>query len=297
MKQSVVKTVIYTLLALIAFAGNSILCRLAIGADEIDANSFTLIRVFSGALTLGVLMVLLPGTDQSNRFSSNWKAAVMLLIYAVAFSYAYIRIDTGVGALVLFGAVQITLVLHGFIVGERLGVMKCVGLAAAFSGLVYLLLPDSQTASMSVSVSGFMLMLLSGIAWGIYTLLGKASRNPLADTAHNFLKAAVLSLLLIPFALQSGHLSYQGGLLAMASGVITSGLGYTIWYHVVPKLSSIQAGVVQLSVPIVAALGGVIFIGELLSQRLLIAMFVTLLGILLVIYAPSGVSLKREDSC
>ena len=279
--------------ALIAFAANSVLCRLALQTGEIDPVSFTSIRLLSGALVLVVLLKLRTavGPQQASaqhvstqQASRRWLPALMLFIYAATFSFAYVSLDTGTGALVLFGCVQLTIIIHGLLAGNRLLALEWVGLITAFCGLVYLVLP----AVSSPSVTGFILMSVAGIAWGIYTLKGRGSADPLRDTADNFLRAMPLAagLSLISLVLSaSTMISIWGVVLAALSGAIASGVGYAIWYTALRGLSATESAVVQLAVPALAAFGGVVFVAEPISQRLLIASALTLGGILLVILA------------
>jgi drug/metabolite transporter (DMT)-like permease len=215
----------------------------------------------------------------------------MLFAYAALFSFAYITLDTGVGALILFGSVQITMVLISLFRGNRLGLGEWLGLVLACAGLVYLVLPELSKPSLA----GFIMMSISGVAWGHYTVLGQGAQSPLGDTASNFIKAAPMTvLLLLPFLGQvetpfNNDAVTTAWLLAIASGAITSGIGYAIWYSALRNLTTSQAGVMQLLVPIIAALGGVVFAGELLSMRLVFASLMTLGGILIVIRAKSAV--------
>ena len=272
------KTTMLTGLALIAFAANSVLCRLALGSEAIDASSFTIIRLLSGTV---VLLAILGVTGNMTGLSrkGSWPASLMLFIYAIAFSFAYISLDTGTGALILFGSVQITMILLALISGSRLHVTEWTGVIIAFAGFVYLILPGVTAPS----TSGFLLMTVAGIAWGIYTIKGRGSKRPLVDTASNFLRTTpfILLLGLITF----GHVNYssEGIFLAVLSGGITSGIGYTIWYIALGGLSSTQAAVLQLSVPLIAALGGIIFVSEVITTRLVLAAAMVLGGILLVI--------------
>lgn len=294
-----VKTIVYTLLALLAFAGNSILCRLALSSQSIDATSFTVIRLLSGALTLYILWVLKERVLVSGRPSDeslvsaepehsrgNWLAAFMLFAYAALFSYAYLLLDTGVGALVLFGIVQITMIMVGIFRGDKLHLGEYLGVLIAFAGFVYLMWPsiNSNSAQGSISIVGFVLMSLAGMAWGGYTLMGHGATNPLQSTAFNFLKslpfAAVILLVLMIIPL---WLSPQGVVLAVASGAITSGLGYAIWYAALPGLSVVQAAVVQLLVPVIAGIGGILWVREGVSIDFVTATFIILGGIALVI--------------
>ncbi|WP_421861982.1 DMT family transporter [Motiliproteus sp.] len=272
------KTALYTLIALLAFAGNSILCRLALGDEAIDAASFTIIRLLAGIVTLLIILKLRTGGSRQPS-KGSWKAALYLFVYAISFSYAYISIETGVGALILFCAVQITMILMQLINGKRLIVLEWLGVVLAFGGLVYLLLPGARAPS----VSGFILMAIAGVAWGFYTLAGKGSVNPLADTSFNFLRTLPLVVVLLLVSLQQAELSQRGILLAVMSGAVASGIGYTIWYMALGGLSAVQAAVLQLIVPVIAAIGGVIFADEPLSLRLVLAGLLILGGILVVI--------------
>lgn len=272
------KTIVYTILALLAFAGNSILCRAALGEESIDAASFTIIRLLAGIVVLAIIMQM---TKQRHKGDSkgSWRAALMLFVYAATFSYAYISLQTGVGALILFGCVQMTMILAGFYLGKKHEYYELLGVIVAFSGFVYLVLPGASAPS----VSGFALMCVSGIAWALYTLLGANSKNPLSDTAYNFYRTLPLVILMLAITIQDATMSYQGVVLAIVSGGVASGIGYAIWYAALGGLSSIQAGVLQLLVPVIASIGGVIFSHELLSYRLFISSLVILSGILVVI--------------
>lgn len=275
---NVVKTSIFTALALIAFAANSVLCRLALGEETIDAASFTVIRLLSGALVL--LAILAFSNDKEVSASrGSWSASLMLFVYAVAFSFAYISLDTGTGALILFGSVQITMILLSLVSGNRLHLSEWVGVIIAFTGFVYLVLPEVS----SPSVMGFLLMIAAGIAWGMYTLKGRESDHPLKDTAYNFLRTIPLVIILLVITIQDAHYSAAGVLLAVLSGGIASGIGYTIWYIALGGLSTTQAAVVQLSVPVIAAFGGVLFVSEAITARLTVSALMILGGILLVV--------------
>ncbi|MDP2560610.1 DMT family transporter [Psychrobium sp. 1_MG-2023] len=267
-----------TLLTLIAFAANSILCRLALDSNTIDPSSFTSIRLLSGAFVLFIIIRIWSSNHSANA-KGSWVASLMLFVYAATFSYAYLSLDTGTGALVLFGSVQITMILLSLIAGTRLQLSEWLGLGIAFTGFVYLILPDVTTPSLT----GFILMTIAGISWGVYTLKGRGSVNPLMDTAYNFVRTIPFVLVLAIFTLDDLMLSYEGGLLALTSGAITSGLGYTIWYIVLRDLTPTQAAVIQLSVPVIAAFGGVIFVAEYITPRLMIASLLVLGGIFLVI--------------
>ena len=273
------KTLLLTSIALVAFAANSILCRLALGAQAIDAESFTIVRLLSGSLALMIILWFTGGAGNKTSRGS-WPASVALFLYAAAFSYAYISLDTGTGALILFGAVQVTMIVLSIRAGNRLHVLEWAGVGTAFAGFVFLILPGVSAPS----PSGFLLMSLAGVAWGIYTLMGKGSKDPLADTSYNFLRTTPMALILVLMALSSSaEYSSQGILLAVLSGAIASGLGYTIWYTALRGLSTTQAAVVQLSVPVIAAMGGVAFSEETITLRLLESAVLILGGILLVV--------------
>jgi len=275
---NVIKTSVFTALALIAFAANSVLCRLALGEETIDAASFTVIRLLSGALVL--LAILAFSNDKEASASrGSWSASLMLFVYAVAFSFAYVSLDTGTGALILFGSVQITMILLSLVSGNRLHLSEWVGVIIAFTGFVYLVLPEVT----SPSVMGFLLMIAAGIAWGMYTLKGRGSDHPLKDTAYNFLRTIPLVIILLVITIQDAHYSAAGVLLAVLSGGIASGIGYTIWYIALGGLSTTQAAVVQLSVPVIAAFGGVLFVSEAITARLTLSALIILGGILLVV--------------
>ena len=273
-----VKIIILTGLALIAFAANSVLCRLALGERTIDASSFTVIRLLSGAMVL--LAIISIKSNKTDSFTKgSWSAGLLLFLYAIAFSFAYITLDTGTGALILFGSVQITMILLSLISGDRLHITEWAGVTIAFIGFVYLILPGVTTPS----AIGFLLMIVAGIAWGIYTLKGRSSDDPLMDTAYNFLRTLPLVIILAIITVKNAHYSYQGVLLAVLSGGITSGIGYAIWYIALGGLSATQAAVVQLLVPVIAAFGGIIFVSEAVTIRLTVSATMILGGILMVV--------------
>jgi drug/metabolite transporter (DMT)-like permease len=275
-----IKIIAVTVFALLAFAANSVLCRLALGENAIDPSSFTIIRLVSGIIIL-MAVIQLSGKSNNVKLKSkgSWLAASMLFIYAVAFSFGYVSLDTGTGALILFGSVQITMIIASVISGNKLHFSEWMGLIIAFSGFVYLIIPDLVTPSLI----GFILMTISGVAWGFYTLVGRTSQSPLSDTAYNFLRTSPFILILIFFGLNDIHITYAGILLAILSGAIASGLGYFVWYIALKGLSVTQAAVVQLFVPIIAATGGVIFTDELITLRLIESSALVLGGILMVI--------------
>ena len=265
-----------TTLAMLAFAGNSLLCRAALAHRHIDASSFTAVRLLSGALVLWLIVRVRSGADERK---GSWWSAGALFIYAGGFSYAYVNLPAATGALLLFGAVQATMIGYGIRSGERLQPLQLAGLILALAGLVGLLLPGVTAPPLI----GSLLMLAAGVAWGIYSLRGRGSGNPLAVTAGNFLRT-------VPFAIALSMVTFRGismdvdGLgYAVASGALTSGLGYAIWYTALPALKATTAATVQLSVPVIAALGGVMLLGEYLSVRLVLASVAILGGIALVI--------------
>jgi len=279
--KTVIKILLITFCALIAFAANSVLCRFALGMGSIDAAGFTCIRLVSGAATLFLILILRTNVSFTAT-RGGWLAGLMLFLYAISFSYAYLDLDTGTGALILFGAVQITMICISIINGDKLLIVEWIGLAIAFLGLVYLVLPGVSAPS----PAGFLLMAMAGIAWGIYTLIGRGSDKPLADTAFNFIRSIPLVIVVAFITFHDFHFTTNGVTLAFVSGAITSGLGYTVWYAALRDLSTTQAAVAQLAVPIIAALGGVIFMAESITLRLGLSAIMVLGGIFIVVMAP-----------
>jgi len=277
------RIIILTTLAMIAFAGNSLLCRAALKHTGIDAASFTTIRLISGALMLWLVVSISRRTHDGR---GNWLSAFALFVYAAFLSYAYAGLTTAMGALLLFGAVQATMIGHGMWTGERLLKMQLVGLVIALAGLVGLLLPGLSAPPLSSSV----LMLASGFAWGVYSLRGKGAGDPTKVTAGNFLRAVPISAALSLLMYQSTSLDSTGFWYAVASGALTSGIGYSIWYTALPALKAAKAATVQLSVPVIAALGGIVFLGEPLTLRLVFSSVAILGGIALVILEKQLVS-------
>jgi drug/metabolite transporter (DMT)-like permease len=276
------KTISYTSFALAAFAANSVLCRMALGTGAIDAPSFTVTRLLSGIVVLAVILRARPRAN-SRGGNGTWFSALMLFLYALTFSFAYLSLDTATGALILFAAVQMTMILLSMSAGNRLRMLEWLGVLISFGGFVYLVLPGVTTPS----AMGFVLMTIAGIAWGVYTLRGRISAHPLADTAFNFARTAPLVIVLAPIALRHAHLSIEGLILAVLSGAVASGIGYTVWYAALPHLSSTEAAVVQLSVPVLAALGGIVFMAEVVTLRLALATALILGGILTVVLSGS----------
>lgn len=285
------KTTILTGLALIAFAANSVLCRLALDKEAIDAASFTTIRLLSGSIVLLIIVFSARNISQAPT-KGSWFSGFMLFTYAVTFSYAYISLDTGTGALILFGSVQITMIIQSLISGSKLHNTEWLGIVLAFTGFVYLILPGVTAPS----TTGFLLMTAAGIAWGIYTLKGHGSSNPLTDTAYNFLRTTPAIALLAIVTISNAKYSTEGVLLALLSGGITSGIGYTIWYIALAGLTSTQAAVLQLSVPVIAAFGGVLFVTETVTMRLIISSAMVLGGILMVILGKYYSTRFKQDA-
>ena len=272
-----------TALALIAFAGNSVLCRLALGEAAIDPASYTAIRLISGALTLWLITVLISRKGP-RAASGSWVAGGLLFLYAIGFSFAYLSLSAGTGALILFAAVQFTMIAAGLRSGERPMGLEWCGLSIAVSGLIYLLFPGFSAPSLA----GSLLMGVAGIAWGLYSLLGRGVSDPIQATADNFLRAAPLIVFVAPFQLASLAVTPIGLIWAVLSGAITSGLGYVIWYAALTRLTVTRAATVQLAVPVIAALGGVAFLSERITGRLLISTVAILGGIGLSLSARSA---------
>ena len=268
------QTLLLTALAMVAFAGNSLLCRLALRETDIDAASFTSLRIVSGALTLWLLLRQVSGAK-----GGSWIAAAALLGYAAAFSFAYLSLDAGVGALLLFGAVQLSMIAWGLYRGERFNRTASVGLILAIGGLLALLLPGASAPPLG----GALLMLLAGLAWGVYSLLGRGVADPLAATAGNFLRAVPMALVVSALLLGQARWDLPGLVYAVFSGALTSGIGYAIWYTALRGLKSFQAASVQLSVPILTALAGSLLLDEALTLRLAISAATVLGGIALVL--------------
>jgi drug/metabolite transporter (DMT)-like permease len=275
---SYARTVILTTLAMVAFAGNSLLCRIALRGGHVDAVSFTTLRLAFGALALW-LVVRVKGGNATGR--GNWLSSLALFVYAIGFSLAYVTLPLATGALLLFGAVQATMIGYGIWKGERLRPLQMVGLALALGGVIGLMMGGIKEAP---SLVGSSLMLAAGVAWGVYSLRGKTGGDPTRVTEGNFWGS-------VPFAVAFGLCSrgsWQADSIgiwcAIASGALTSGVGYAVWYTVLPTLKPSQAATVQLSVPIIGALGGVVLLGEPITLRLILASVAVLGGIALVIF-------------
>ncbi|MEM6645971.1 MAG: DMT family transporter [Bacteroidota bacterium] len=259
---------------MLAFAANSLLGREALAAGHIGAARFTTVRVLSGAVMLGVLVAVKTHT---RSIGGDWGSALALVGYAAAFSFAYLSLSAGTGALILFAAVEVTMIGYGVWTGERISRWQVVGVLLAFGGLVWLMLPGVEAPPLA----GTLLMLAAGVSWGVYSLRGRRTQAPTVATAGNFIRATPLALLLFLAMETSEPISAMGVAYAVASGALASGLGYAIWYAVVPMLSATSAATVQLSVPIIAAFGGVLLLDEPITMRLGLASIAVLGGILL----------------
>lgn len=270
-----------TAAAMLAFAGNSLLCRIALKETDIDPATFTAIRLASGALALWLLARRRGGGAGVARVAGSWGSALALFVYAAAFSFAYLSLTAATGALLLFGAVQATMIGGALIAGERMGPLQLTGLVCACSGLVYLLAPGLSAPP----PGGAALMIGAGVAWGVYSLRGRAVGDPTRVTAGNFIRALPFALGLSFVMLSRSSADAVGAFYAVVSGALTSGVGYAIWYSAVRQLRSTSAATVQLSVPVITAIGGVLLLGEEVTSRLAIASLAVLGGIALTIGA------------
>jgi drug/metabolite transporter (DMT)-like permease len=266
------RTALCAALALVAFAGNSVLCRMALGRDLIDAATFSIVRLASGALML-LLVGSISRTSRA-RVGGSWMPALILFTYAIPFSFAYVSLTAGTGALILFGSVQVTMIAAALGSGERPHPLQWAGLVLALAGLVYLVLPGLAAPS----PAGGALMALAGVSWGLYSLSGRQAADPLSQTLGNFLRALPLTMAVGLLHITRVRIEPAGVLLAALSGAIASGLGYVFWYTALGGLTATRAAIMQLTVPILAAAGGVVFIGEAISSRLVIAAIVVLGG-------------------
>lgn len=269
-------TVALTCAAMLAFAGNSLLCRLALLHTSIDPASFTTVRIASGAL---VLSLLVWAREKRATVAGSWLSAFALFAYAAAFSFAYVSLTAGTGALLLFGAVQTTMVGYGLYAGERFSRIQLFGVALACGGLVYLLLPGLSAPPFAAAA----LMIAAGVAWGVYSLRGRGAGDPTQVTAGNFVRAVPFVLAVSAITLTRSSADAAGITYAVASGALTSGIGYAIWYTALGDLKATSAAMVQLSVPVIAALGGVAVLGEHLTLRLVVASIAVIGGIAIVV--------------
>ncbi|GAC22614.1 MAG: EamA/RhaT family transporter [Alteromonadaceae bacterium] len=280
---SVLSLVSLTFITLIAFAANSVFCRLALDEQNMDPMSFTGLRIASAALVLGLIMLLKsPNSFRSftalNAYGS-WRQAGYLFAYAAGFSYAYVTLPTATGALILFAAVQFTMLFVARLSGNRMNAMASAGVVISLLGFVYFVMPELS----SPSLVGLVVMALAGIAWGMYSLAGAKSTHALESTGSNFIRCLPFGLILMAVFMPTARLTFEGVSYALASGALASGIGYAIWYQVLPKLDSSVAAVCQLCVPIIAAFGGVLLVAEPITSHLLLSSIAILGGMLLVI--------------
>lgn len=264
------RLILLTTLAMLAFASNSLLCRVALSMTQIDAASFTSLRLVSGAVMLALLFF---GQRGGQGLAGSWRSALALFAYAAGFSFAYVELATGIGALLLFGAVQVSMIGFGLFKGERMSAVQVIGLMVAVIGLVGLLSPG--VSAPPVLPAG--LMVLAGVAWAVYSLRGRSAGDPVANTAGNFIRSLVFAVPLSLVCISHFQIDLYGALLAIASGAIASALGYILWYAVLPMFSATRAAILQFSAPALAAMGGVLLLDEALSLRLVLG-FVAIMG-------------------
>ena len=270
-------TIWLTSLAMVAFAANSVLCRLALGGGHIDAASFATIRVVAGAGVLAVIVAIRSNGEIPR--DADWRSGLALFLYMVFFAFAYLTLAAGTGALILFGAVQLTMFVTALRGGEHFSPMSWAGLSIAIAGLVYLVSPGLEAPD----PLGAVLMAIAGVAWGAYSLVGRSAPEPTRATAWNFLLSVPLVLITSAVFFENIEISRAGVLLAVASGALASGLGYVIWYAALRGLAATSAATVQLSVPVIAAIGGTLFLSEAVTLRLVIASVATLGGVAIVL--------------
>ena len=267
-------TAIATAVTMVAFASNSILCRLALAGESIDPIGFTTVRLVSGAITLFAI-ARLGGRQRTADNRGSWSSGFALFVYALGFSLAYVRLDAGVGALVLFGCVQITMIVRGFVGGERPNIVQWAGLATATGGLVYLVSPGLSAPP----PLGSALMAAAGVAWGAYSLRGRGAVDPVVSTTDNFIRAVPLALAVALMSIGRLEATPRGLVLAVASGAVASGIGYVLWYFALRGLTATRAASVQLTVPVIAAAGGAVLLSEIVTTRLAIASVLVLGGV------------------
>ncbi|CDT73294.1 putative Permease of the drug/metabolite transporter (DMT) superfamily [Vibrio coralliirubri] len=296
------QTLMVTFITLVAFAANSVLCRWALMDQTIDPLSFSIVRILSGALTLLILVTLSSQSKSKRELTNNTSlytklksqfqltSILSLILYMFGFSFAYLELGAGLGALVLFVAVQFTMIAAHLFSGNRMSLIEWGGCLLSVAGLVYLLMPTESTQA--PDLVSIILMSLAGVGWGIYTLAGKKSLNALQSTTANFgfsslvILLALSLLVLIPNALTQVSITEQGLIYAVISGSVASGVGYSLWYYVVKKLNTVVASIAQLSVPVIATLGGVLLLSEPVTMQFIVSSTVILLGISLVLVAP-----------
>jgi drug/metabolite transporter (DMT)-like permease len=282
------RTIVLTATALVAFAANSVLCRIALKQATVDAASFSMIRVLSGAVML--LLITVRSRRPFVPLAGSWTAAGLLALYAVPFAFAYTQLSTGTGALILFGCVQVTMLAAALASGERPGAMQWVGVILALAGLVALVFPGLTAPSPTAAL----LMAMAGVFWGLYSLRGRATADPLSQTAGNFARAVPLVVVASLLVISRAHVEVRGVVLSVVSGAVTSGLGYVAWYAALRGLSAMRAAVVQLAVPLLAAAGGVVLLSEAVSVRLVLSAILVLGGIAMAILGGKR-ALRRAD--
>ena len=298
----ILKATIYTMIALIAFAANSLFCRMALAEGYIDAWSFTAIRLLSAAGCLGIIMVIHTYQLRRQRLKlgsiaidallndkGSWLSSISLVVYALCFSIAYVELNTGTGALILFSAVQLTMIGWGIYKKEQLRPLQWMAFIVAVAGFIYLMLPSAAVPSLLAAT----LMAISGMAWGMYSIRGKSCVSPLRATGFNFIRSLIIVPILLLISMNYldinlDNITVKGVLLACASGAIASGMGYSIWYTAMPLLKNTQAAVVQLCVPIIAAVLGVVFLSEQLTMQFVVASAVILGAVLLFILSKEA---------
>lgn len=264
-----------TTITMIAFGANSIFGRVALEGDAIDPSSYSFIRLLSGAIMLAILVGASSVVSKKNFSHGNIISALCLFAYAAAFSFSYVNIETGVGALILFACVQAVMIGWALFEGDRPSLFEWLGIVIAFGAFIWLVSPGLEAPDPIAAT----LMAISGIAWGTYSLRGKSSSDPLKATAGNFLLSVPMGLVLLFITISSSQITLYGVILAIASGAITSGMGYALWYKVLPQLTSTRASIVQLTVPVVAGIGGLIFLSEPLTFRFVLASALILGGV------------------
>jgi len=282
-KPTFVWLIVLTSLALIFLGANSILAKAALVNDFIDAYSFTFFRIFSGTLTL-LLLLFYKQKNITLTKDKNWLSAFMLFLYAITFSYAYLSLDAGLGTLLLFGVVQLSMIVIALFKKEKITLLKTIGMIIAFIGLAYLLYPREE---FELSLFHSFLMILSGIAWAVYTVLGKKSTDALFNTTDNFAKALLFVGLMYFIFIDNTYISLNGILLACISGALTSAIGYTIWYYVLPQLQIVTASIIQLIIPIIAIFFSIILLDEELTFTLLVSTLIILGGIIITLKKPN----------
>ena len=279
---ALIKLVLLAALAMTAFAANSLLCRMALVETDIDPASFTFWRLVSGALMLTVLVVM---RNQKPLKEGNLASAVALFVYAAGFSFAYISMTTGAGALLLFGAVQVTMISWGLFKGERMSTLQWGGFLLALVGLILLLLPNAAVPQLSSAL----MMLAAGIAWGVYSLKGKGAKFPIEATAGNFIRSTPLALVLLVIFWPGGEFHAEGMAYAVASGAIASALGYALWYSILVHIAAIKAATLQLSVPVLAVFAGWLFLDEPVTLRIILSSLAVIGGVAMVIWVKKAV--------